>query len=205
MLELILVRHGETESNIRGTYCGWTDVPLTPRGISQTRCTARKLRGTAFDAVYSSPLKRALHTAEIILSENRYSGASRQQPAIICSDSLKEHNFGIWEDLTIGEIRSRYPKEADEWERDWINFTVEGGESALQGYERIAGFLDRLTEGAKQGKILIVAHLGSIRYILIHLLGMKIEDIWRFNTGNGRISRVMINDSGYAYLEALNT
>lgn len=208
MLELILVRHGETDNNVKGTYCGWTDVPLNLKGISQARRAARRLRGIKFDAVYSSPLKRAFCTAEIIVSGKMpirsQNAVNCEKPEINCSDSLKEHNFGIWEDLTYDDIKHMYPNEAKAWEKDWINYVVESGESALQVYQRISAFLDCLADRYKDGIVLLVTHLGSIKYALIHLLGMGMEDIWRFSIDNGGITRIVINDEKYAYLKAMN-
>ncbi len=107
MLELIFVRHGETESNKRGTFCGWTDIELNEAGIRQAEAAAVKLAAVVPDAVYYSPLVRTLQTAEII---NRNYGLG-----LIPCESLKERNFGIWEDMTYSEICTRYPGEKQEW------------------------------------------------------------------------------------------
>jgi len=114
MLELILVRHGETDSNKRGTYLGWTDVELNSNGIRQACAIRDRLKPVKVDAIYSSPFKRTVKTAEII---NENYGLE-----IIISDNLKERNFGIWDDLTFEEISSKYPAECRKWFEDWINF-----------------------------------------------------------------------------------
>ena len=196
MFELILVRHGETDSNIRGTYCGWTDAPLNGKGLNQARETARKLKDVKFDAVFCSPLVRAVQTAKTIVAD-RVCG-------ITLTETLKEHNFGIWEDMTHAEITERYPEEAAAWEKDWMNYEIEGGESAVQGFRRISGFVDELIALHENGTILLVSHLGSIRYILVHLLGLPIDYIWRFGADNGSITRVVIPDDKYAWLKNLN-
>lgn len=196
MLELVLVRHGETDSNIRGTYCGWTDSNLNLKGKNQARRAARKLKDIRPDFIYSSPLKRAFCTAEII---NRNYGKE-----IICLDTLKEHNFGVWEDMTHAEILEKYPDESSEWQKDWINYRIEGGESAMEGYRRVVAFLEELINKHKNCTILIVTHSGCIRYILAHLLEMPIEGIWRFAVENGGIARIVVNDERFAYLKGLN-
>ena len=63
MLELILIRHGQTDSNKRRTYVGWTDVELNEEGIRQARNLKEKLKNLSVDKIYSSPLKRARKTA----------------------------------------------------------------------------------------------------------------------------------------------
>lgn len=196
MLELILVRHGETDSNIRGTYCGWTDAPLNDKGLNQACETARKLKDVRFDAVFCSPLARAVQTAKIVVGNRKCE--------ITLAEALKEHNFGIWEDLTHAEITERYPEEAAAWENDWMNYEIEGGESAVQGFRRVSGFVDGLINRYGNGTILLVSHLGSIRYILVHLLGLPIDYIWRFGADNGSITRVVIPDDRYAWLKNLN-
>jgi len=195
MLEIILVRHGETESNINKTYCGWTDISLNERGIEQARCAAGKLESSNIDGIFSSPLKRTLETAQIINNNFKLD--------IVCSDDIKERNFGCWDNLTYQQIFKDYPEELKLWEQDWLNYCMNGGESALHAHRRVAGFADRLVEECS-GSILIVTHLGSIRSIISHMLGLGIEGTWRFRVDNGSISRIMVNAEGYAYLTALN-
>jgi len=103
MTELILVRHGETESNVNGTYTGWTDIGLNDKGIMQAFAAREKLSATHLDAVYSSTLKRASKTAEIINEVHNID--------ICYTDNLNERNFGCWEEMTNSEVTQRYPKE----------------------------------------------------------------------------------------------
>ena len=196
MIELILVRHGETESNVRCTYLGWTDVDLNERGIEQAKAACEKLKGVLVDGIYTSPLKRAMHTAEIINKNFEMN--------IEVSERLKERNFGVWDNLTYKDITQRYPGEHDLWVKDWINYCVPGGESSYQAYERVTGFIDELVESKSEGTYLIVTHLGCVRKIISHLLGMGLEGSWHFKVDNAGICRVSINDEGYAYLTALN-
>lgn len=196
MIELILVRHGETDSNKRGTYLGWTDIELNEKGLEQANIAKEKLKGTKIDAIFSSPLKRARNTAEII---NENFGL-----AIISCDSLKERNFGAWDDLTHKEITEKFPEDYALYAKDWINYCVKDGESSAQAFERITGFIDHLLAEKSQGVFLIVTHLGCIRKILAHLLGMSIEGSWHFRVDNASITRLEINDEKYAYLTLLN-
>lgn len=196
MKELILVRHGETESNNRGTFLGWTDVELNEAGIRQAYAAREKLKDIKFDAVYSSPLKRVRATAEII-----YEGMS---PDIIFCNELKERNFGIWDNLTYSEIQQKYPLECEAWGKDWLNYCIDKGESALAAHNRITDFIDSLVKDSKDERILLVTHLGCIRTITAHLLGLPMEGAWRFRVGNGSITRLEVNNEGFAYLTMLN-
>lgn len=195
MLEIILVRHGETDSNIRGTYCGWTDPELNERGKTQARRAAELLKAEKLNAIYASPLKRAYGTAAII---NRAHNIE-----IITDERLKEQNFGEWEDLTYAEIEEKYAEECIKWKNDWMNYCIKGGENPARVYGRVSDFMDTIAGAYKSGTIMVVTHLGCIRMILAHMLGMAMEGFWRFRVDNSGISRLVVND-GYAYLKALN-
>jgi alpha-ribazole phosphatase len=195
MLELILVRHGETDSNIRGSYLGWTDIALNETGIRQVQLLRDRLKGFKVDKIYASPLKRALQTAEIV---NENYGLD-----IVSVDGLKERNFGIWDDLTIDEMTKDYPTEYNDWVNDWIKYRIKDGESALEAYERTAAFVDELIKRNDDGVFMLVTHLGTIRFILAHLLDLGIENSWRFRVNNATITKIEIND-GYSVLTMLN-
>lgn len=197
MLELIFVRHGETDSNSSGKYCGWTDTELNEKGLKQASAAAEKLMHVNIDAIYSSPLKRAENTAKILSSE-------RKCP-LIFEDNLKEQNFGHWEDFTYTDIVSRFPEESIKWQEDWQNYSISGGESSLDVYNRVTVFLNELIDTYTEGRILIVTHLGCIRYMLSYLMGMKEDGFWRFKADNGSISRVVIDENKFAFLNTLNT
>lgn len=196
MKEIIFIRHGETDSNVRGAYLGWTDVELNDKGLFQAVCARQKLEGIAVKNIYSSPLKRAAVTAEII-------NVAYNVP-VIYSDMLKERNFGIWDDLSHSEIVERYPLEYEQWMKNMNSYVVSGGESALMAYERIKAFANDLINSKDEGTYIIVTHLGCIRKFLGHMLGMGIEGSWRFRIDNCGVTKIIINDEGYCYLEKLN-
>lgn len=195
MLELILIRHGETDSNTKQTYLGWTDKELNEKGLLQVQHLRDRLKETKINGIYSSPLKRTMQTAEII-NENF-------NLDIICSEGLKERNFGIWDDLTYKELTERYPAEYNEWVNDWIKYRIKDGESAIEAYNRSAAFIDELLTSHTEGVFVIVTHLGTIRFILAHLLELGIESSWRFRVGNASTTRVEIKD-GFSVLTMLN-
>ena len=196
MLELILVRHGQTESNTRKAYLGHTDIPLDERGERQVIRTAQSFMQEQIDAVYASPLKRALQTAEAI---NKY-----HHRKIIPVADLAERNFGIWDNLAYEEILSRYPAEHDDWVRDWANYVIPQGESAAEVYERNMQAIAAILERHKEGTVLVVTHLGCIRNILACLLGLGLDGVFRFEIRNAGICRLEIDEDGFATLLSLN-
>lgn len=195
MPELILVRHGEAVCG-GGGYYGWTDAGLSGAGIAQAQGAAARLSGEAVTSVFSSPLVRALDTADII--------AERLGLEAVPEEALKERNFGVWEGLSYDEIKRAYPGECEKWDADIYNYEIKNGESASRAYDRVARFIDALAEAGGGGKYVLVTHLGPIRVILAHLLGLGQEGIWRFRADCGSVSRLSVDERGYAFLTAFN-
>ena len=101
-MRLLLVRHGETDWNAAGRIQGCTDTPLNARGRAQAAALAEKLRSSErAEALYTSPLRRAAETAEIIGSAL----GLRPEPV----EALREISFGVWEGCSWAEIQRRWP------------------------------------------------------------------------------------------------
>ena len=197
MLEITFVRHGQVESNTRGAYIGWTNKPLNMEGINQARETALKLADEWFEAIYTSPLERAKHTADIIKDKT---GAR-----MILDDGLKEWNFGIFDDLTSEAIADKYPEEYKKWRSDWWNYKIPNGESAKEAYRRHSGAVREIVKRHPGGgKILIVSHLCALRNMFCFLLGDDPSLAMRFSIKNASVSKILITDDNYAVLTALN-
>ena len=195
MLELILIRHGETEGSKRKAFVGRTDLELTEAGMAQAHTIKKKLARELPDAIFSSPLKRTYQTAEII---NKSFGLPIQTV-----DSLKERDFGLWDNFTFDEIKSKHPAEAERWLTDPTSL-IPGGENLIQFHQRIISFLDGLIPDYPNGRILLVTHGGCIRTMITYLLRFKTEECWRFKVNIGSIAKVEVDECGYAYLTMLN-
>lgn len=145
---LLLVRHGETAANVAGRMQGRGDDPLTERGLGQTRAVADRLQRESLpiEAIYSSPLLRARHTADRI-------GARLGLP-IRLRDGLQELNIGALENASAGELAAATPKNIDE--------PYPGGESTREFVERIVGALSGITSAHPGGSVVAVSHGGVI-------------------------------------------
>ena len=109
---LVLVRHGETDWNRQRRFQGHADQPLNDAGRSQARELAGRLRDEPVTALYTSPLRRASETAQILAS-----GFGLEARTL---DALLEIDVGAWEGLTVDEVRERYPDRADQdWRSGW--------------------------------------------------------------------------------------
>lgn len=187
-MDIVFVRHGKTEINEKGRYGGFIDTPLSLSGIEEVKTTAKFIQGKDFESIYISPLKRALQTAEIL----GVNGKSDQR--------IKEMNFGIFEGLNYQEILKKYPKEAQKWAKDYINYRIPCGESLKDVYERVSDFL--LDISKNEGIVLIVTHEGVIKCALCSIFGNP-EYFYRFKAAHCRFTQIALEE-GYKYIKTLN-
>ncbi len=160
---IVLVRHGETDWNRDGRIQGKTDVPLNDRGREQARALAGELAGSSFDAVYSSDLSRARETAEILAAAIRL--------PVVVDPALRELDFGLWEGLTGEEVRERWPEMYERWATVGLD-AHDGGESHEELSARVLGAVRRLAVIHDGGEILLVAHGGPLRALLMAAEGL---------------------------------
>lgn len=195
-MRLYLVRHGETILNQKKCYYGDSDVPLSERGVRQAQALGKELKDITFDTILSSPLRRAVDTAK------RLCRAGEKEEILITDDRLKEQQFGIFEEMTVGEVCERYPKEWDDWNQDFANYVIPKGESFRQVRERVDCFLAECQEKYK-GTVLITAHKGTLGHMLASMLQMPLEGYWNFVFEQGCYNIVDLED-GYAIIRGLN-
>ncbi|MCC8169743.1 MAG: histidine phosphatase family protein [Oscillospiraceae bacterium] len=193
MVEVYIVRHGETDSNIRQACVGHKDVPLNSRGVEQVQNLAAKLINVEFDVVYVSPLIRALDTAAPL----------RKKAPMVMSYGLIERDYGDWDDMTFEEIRAAAPDKYREWQENPIDFRIPNGESAAMVQERVNEIMDKIISENDGKRVLVVTHLGTARHIISHLLGLTAEESWRFTLDNAKAA-VIQTDKGKGLLKYLN-
>ena len=170
MSRLLLVRHGETELNSARMFVGHKDVELNVNGQEQAERLRDRLAAERIDFVYSSDLKRAWLTAQVI--------ASRHHLEVVACSELREINYGSCDGLTFEEIKRCYPDVAGLC-ADWsLELEFPGGESVAQLTERVSRFLDRLKQQASEQTALIVSHGGPLRLLICFLLGIEVRH-WR--------------------------
>jgi alpha-ribazole phosphatase len=164
-VKILLVRHGFVGLQ-EERFLGQTDLPLGEGGIKQAEQLRDRLAPEKLDAIYTSTLRRARATAEII--------ASAHKTAVIPCDNLCECNFGEIEGMTFAEIEKHYPALAREL-RDRKTGAFPGGETLEQLNERVKTFLKRLEKHKSEETMLVVAHGGPLRLIICNLLGLGLE------------------------------
>lgn len=176
MVTYCLVRHGQSTANADRRLAGWDDVPLTPEGRRQARELGRMLRGRPFDLVLVSDLRRAVHTAELVLAE--WSGA---RPAVRVDRGLRERDLGRWQGAALDDLRAR--GEAHRL-TGWTTAPPRG-ESLRDLACRVLATLDRWWDDGAES-VLLVAHGGVIRVVTGLLDGLEPAAIGERKIPNAR-------------------
>lgn len=147
---IILVRHGETPWNRERRMQGHIDTALSEAGRAQAAALARRLAAHAFDAIYSSDLRRAWDTARAI--------GERTGHEIVPDPRLRERAFGIFEGLTYEDIEAMYPEEFVRFESRDPDYVIPGGESARQFRARCLTCLGEIGARHAGGKAVVITH-----------------------------------------------
>ncbi len=198
MKELILVRHGQSEHNIKGLTGGWIDTPLTPQGRRQAAATAHRLATLIQNkspSFYCSDFIRAKKTADIIGEILRITPTATEE--------LRELNWGVAKDMTLDAAR-HLELPMTEPLIDWIAFPE--AETRRQLYQRITQFLEKL-DTSNRDCILIVSHGNAIKVIIQWWLELTEpqQSLIDFDIAPCSITHLYINDWDQKTIAELNT
>lgn len=184
---ILLVRHGQTNSNVTGFYMGWSDEDLDEVGHTQALRLSSRLSGWPVASVYTSPLRRAYTTAAIL--------AEPHLLELNVLDDLIELGLGDWQGLHMDEIKRRWP---DVWQQSRIDpseVTMPNGESFGQVTERAVRVFESVL-GSNPGKqVLMVTHEVVVKVIVAHVLGVSNSMYRRFEVNNASLSVVRVANS----------
>ncbi|ADL12383.1 alpha-ribazole phosphatase [Acetohalobium arabaticum] len=184
--EIILVRHGETLWNKESRFQGSADVKLSSDGVKQAERLAERFADFRLDMVYASDLQRAAKTAEIVADQHGIN--------INTEAKLREANFGVWEGLTFEEIKERDGEKLDAWLKDPVTVQTPEGENFEEVQKRAKEGLNRIKTKHEDEQVLVVAHGGTIRALLVDLLGMPLSNFWRIQQDNTAVNIVKFYD-----------
>ena len=160
---IYLARHGATELSAEDRFAGAVDVLLSDAGRDQARKLGDRLAREELAAVYASPMKRTIETAQL--------ASAPQNCKVDTVDGLREIAHGRWEGMLRAEVEEKFPKEYARYESDPFSFAPLGGETGLQVIARALPALLELVEKHADQRILIVSHKATIRLLLSSLLG----------------------------------
>ena len=198
MTTLYLVRHGETDWNKENRAQGRSDQPLNATGAAQARALADSLADVAFSGAFASDMSRAVETARPVLA-----GRDLRLTTV---PGFREQDFGDWEGLDRQEVAARYPEEYRALMAGAGEFAPPGGETDTEFLGRVSAAVSKLGDLWSSGgeNLLVVAHGGVVRALIVNLLGLGAGALWRFRLANGSLSIVAVFGDGRATLDLMN-
>jgi broad specificity phosphatase PhoE len=198
MTEIILIRHGETEWNVQQVFRGRIDLELNETGLKQAELLAEYLGGVNIDAVYSSPLKRASKTAEMI--------ALHHKLEVEIAPGLIDFDFGKWQGLPHQEVKQRYKKLYARWLKEPHLVQMPDGESLDEVRERALNVVDEAA-AKHERSVALVSHRVVNKVLICALLGLDNSHFWKirqdicgmttFAYADGRFILTKHNDTSY--------
>lgn len=193
MKKIYIARHGETTWNLQGRTQGIKNSNLTELGLKQAELLGQALVKENIEVIYSSSLSRAISTATIV--SNRINAPNSVQ------ESLNEINYGLWEGLTIEEIRESYPNELIKWRNEPHKACIPEGEELLIAQDRIVGFIEELVTSSQYSRILLISHSTIIKLLLLHILGMNLCNYYRLKQQNCSLNIISFETHGPVLLK----
>lgn len=181
---LVLVRHGQSEWNLKNLFTGWKDPGLTEQGVAEAKTAGRLLaaRKTRFDIAFTSALSRAQHTCDIILA-----GVGQTGLATLKDEALNERDYGDLSGLNKDDARKRWgEKQVHVWRRSY-DVPPPGGESLKDTGARVWPYYIRhILPCAMRGQtVLVAAHGNSLRSLVMVLDGLTREEVTELNLDTG--------------------
>jgi 2,3-bisphosphoglycerate-dependent phosphoglycerate mutase len=180
MGKLVLVRHGQSQWNLENRFTGWVDVEITPKGAEEAVRAGRALKGIAFDVAFTSLLKRAQQTLDILLKES-----GQKAMPIEKSQALNERHYGDLQGLDKAETAKKYGDEQVHIWRRSFDVKPPNGESLKDTAARTLPYFEaNIRPAAAAGKnVLVAAHGNSLRAIVMGLENLTPEQILKVEIG----------------------
>ena len=193
MTTIYLARHAESDWNAENRFQGHMDRPLTERGRAQAEALADELADKPLEAVFSSPLHRALDTAELV--------AARHDLPAIPVEALREVDVGGWAGLSRSEVEVRFPDAFGRWLAGGEGW--ENGETYDEMAERVLAAVRQIAGEHPESTVLIVSHGGPIRALHAAAQGMTVHDYRRLHRvePNARLSALAVEDGRLTRLD----
>lgn len=165
-MRIYVIRHGQSEANLVVAHAGWSQVPLTEKGIAQAVAAGKRLEGLHFDKIISSDTYRAQQTVQNALPGREY----------VTDRRLREIDVGALEDRRVAECAAELG-EPYHRARAIRDFTPYGGENWQMIRSRVSEFMDELTQESEDAQIAVFCHEGSANCILCHVLECQLSRI----------------------------
>lgn len=195
--KILLVRHCQAMGNRNKCFQGLTDTDISEDGQKQLDLLSARLRNTVFDAVYSSPLKRAYLTAQAMVRFH-------PKPVTVLPD-LIEINAGDWEGRSWAEIPSLWPREARDWNERPYACCPPGGEPMAHVFERMKRALQFIARENPGALVAVASHGCAIRNAVCWAKGLPVTEIGQCHfPDNTGITTIEIDENGVPSLLSFN-
>jgi ribonuclease H / adenosylcobalamin/alpha-ribazole phosphatase len=191
----LLLRHGQTAMSVQKRYAGRSDVPLTGPGVQQAAAAAKRLAPAGLGVIITSPLLRAVQTAEEV--------AAATGAPVVTDQGFRETDFGAWEGLTFAEVRDRWPAEVAAWLADPA-VAPPGGESFTEVSQRVSDGLHRVLAERGRQTVLIVSHVTPIKMLVAAALLAPPAALYRMHLDLAALSAIDWYADGPAVLRSFN-
>ena len=190
---LFVVRHGETAWNAEGRIQGHTDIGLNSLGVAQAEAVGRRLARERFDAVYSSDLIRAFHTARPAVRD--------PDQTIIKDQRLRERHLGVLQGLTGEQAMANQPAAWKAFKSRDPDLELAGGERLGKFSRRVVGFVEAILEAHAGKRVLVVTHGGVLDVAYRHAAGMPLSASRNFPIYNASVN-VISHHAGHWKIES---
>ena len=197
-MKLILVRHGETYWNEeRRVQGGGSDIRLNDVGVKQAHKLASFLKNENIAVIISSPLQRAVSTAEVL--------ASQHQLPVEVDEGLKEIEVGELEGLSLSTLNTTFSQFLMRWWKGGGSERLPKGESLIELQERSWATIERLLAGNEDGTVVVVSHYFVILAVIFKALNLPLENLPKFKVDPGGVSILEFGDYGTRLVTFNNT
>jgi len=167
MPTIMIARHGETDWNRQDIFRGHADIELNSNGVRQAELLGEYLKDKKFDAIYASPLERALRTAKIVAKHH-------SRTPFEASMDLIDIDFGEFQGVAVAEIKEKKPEFFKRWTTEPHRIRFPGGEDFSDVKKRATKFLET-TVLKHEGTVLLVTHRVVAVILILQMLGMELS------------------------------
>jgi len=195
MTRIYLVRHGQTAWNKEEIFRGRTDVPLNETGLREAQLAGEYFREMEIHAIYSSPLLRALETAQKIAEVQRLEVRSLQGIIDMC--------FGEWEGQSLKDVQEKDGQRFQQWKNEPHLVKIPGGETLDDVRDRAMAVLEKTIKSHSGKTLLFVSHRVVNKVILCSILGLDNSHFWQIGQDTTAINLIQHRDGKYV-LSLLN-
>ncbi len=197
MLELLLIRHGQTAWNAKRKVMGRRPIPLNERGQRQAEGVAAYLKDAPIDRIFTSPVARARQTAQIIAGP--HAGLTVEE-----HEGFTEIDYGKWTDYGFDDLPVHFAEGWRQYRADPASSVFPGGESMRDAAARICAAVDGIVASDSDSRVAVVSHADVLKVALTHALGLGIDRLARFAIDNCAVLIVRLGGEGGSRLVLAN-